>query len=1327
MVQRVDKDSLKLDQPRRTPGHPTKSHIVKTKIDGKETILRFGEQGAETAGKPKEGESERMKDKRASFKSRHAKNIAKGKSSPAYWANKVKWAEGGPVAGMAVGGGWGQMAAAGPVGGSAKAAADREKAKESLAQAAASMSSSYGAGAASAADRDDRAPAGTYSGTGVGKFSVVDLGDPEMGIGPTVRYDQGPSVRDLAQAYGVDDGGISPEMRAYLSSPINTVAESTFPMPAPSVITMTPLGDNVAPVSQPSQPAQPAGFFGQLMALPGAIGRDLKMGYQAGLFRGRDTQRENLMEAGYTPAQINDYFARTDATLARNAAEAAMRGDRDDFGMQPATNYEDLARGFAQEYNIVGRNRAQLMPLLEAFLRGRGILDPSTYSENIFNTLSIPMQRGGSVDLHEMYRRYADGGAVLSPDDPFYVPPEPSISPGTADEIRARALANRQRMAGEDTFGDTAAAMAAGPWQEAARRMSIAGSREGVAGLFPEAQNPYLRALQSAQGYIGDVGLAGLSAAEAGAAGLGGLIAEAAPQGLIERLPGAVRRSPADFERKLAEELVYGIPESMAGMAGGRALTALDDAIESARMVPTGAMMDLDRMLEAYDPNVLGSNLGNVGGRRPPRGPGGGEPPEVPPEATSVAPRASVVGSSVAYRSPTEQREQARQQIQALVDARAPDDPKRRVKIEDIAAFHQQNHLAQHGRQLDPFNAEDFDLAARAAEDEVRYQLGQAVSGKGWYDSDVQKTFEIASGIPGLEDLATSEADRVIMSAIMAPTSIGQVVSGNTRAAIAAMRHYKRTGQVPTEPPAPGTVTEGIQNAGWGLKQQSAAAGMRVINHLLNKFGPEKFADWWLSPHTLKELKDLRKEAGFSGDNPSGLSGGDKSMHLGAMILGDKTGRFSLNINGYEGTTKDVWFSRSYNRYFGNMFDNKGEVVGGPRNATERRRMEEFTRNLRTRLEDQGLSEQDIQAILWYYEQNLMTDLGVMSRPGAFSEEAERLYGNLRPAVRAGDEAEAAAEPRSLEGFRGISPTQRAVRAERRLPGRLDAGDPSGAAGPYERAIGQGDEGDGLLVLTPRADSLTRYQAAGLNVPTIREVPAQQSAAQYNADMTEAMKGHEFGAQVEIKSPEDLAQARLFRTEDGSGFAIKPDGDIVAVFAGKGSAKGSAYSMLQAAVAAGGRKLDAFDTYLPKIYETAGFRPVARLPWNDEFAPPDWDKKTFADYNGGEPDVVFFVYDPNYFGGAKNVPVFDDYGDAVAEQERVLQSMMAPAPAQRARGGSISIEDLAGKYDIGGRGYARGGTVRAQPKGYAAGGLVTPFDPAMIDQIVNRVKGAARV
>jgi hypothetical protein len=54
-------------------------------------LIRFGEQGASVAGKPKAGESDRMKKKRASFKARHRKNIAKGKLSAAYWANKVKW------------------------------------------------------------------------------------------------------------------------------------------------------------------------------------------------------------------------------------------------------------------------------------------------------------------------------------------------------------------------------------------------------------------------------------------------------------------------------------------------------------------------------------------------------------------------------------------------------------------------------------------------------------------------------------------------------------------------------------------------------------------------------------------------------------------------------------------------------------------------------------------------------------------------------------------------------------------------------------------------------------------------------------------------------------------------------------------------------------------------------------------------------------------------------------------------------------------------------------------------------------------------------------
>ena len=77
------------NKPKRTPNHRTKSHVVVAKVGNKTKTIRFGQQGVRGAGKsPK---STAQKKRRASFKARHAKNIAKGKMSAAYWANKVKW------------------------------------------------------------------------------------------------------------------------------------------------------------------------------------------------------------------------------------------------------------------------------------------------------------------------------------------------------------------------------------------------------------------------------------------------------------------------------------------------------------------------------------------------------------------------------------------------------------------------------------------------------------------------------------------------------------------------------------------------------------------------------------------------------------------------------------------------------------------------------------------------------------------------------------------------------------------------------------------------------------------------------------------------------------------------------------------------------------------------------------------------------------------------------------------------------------------------------------------------------------------------------------
>ena len=90
-VKRGGEEFAGYNKPKRTPDHPKKSHAVLAKEGDTVKLIRFGEQGASTAGKPKAGESQAMKDKRASFKARHGKNIAKGKMSAAFWADREKW------------------------------------------------------------------------------------------------------------------------------------------------------------------------------------------------------------------------------------------------------------------------------------------------------------------------------------------------------------------------------------------------------------------------------------------------------------------------------------------------------------------------------------------------------------------------------------------------------------------------------------------------------------------------------------------------------------------------------------------------------------------------------------------------------------------------------------------------------------------------------------------------------------------------------------------------------------------------------------------------------------------------------------------------------------------------------------------------------------------------------------------------------------------------------------------------------------------------------------------------------------------------------------
>ena len=89
MIKKGKETFAGFNKPKKTPSHPTKSHAVLAKVGDKEKLIRFGQQGVSGAGANPKTASEKARQK--SFKARHAKNIAKGKMSAAYWADKVKW------------------------------------------------------------------------------------------------------------------------------------------------------------------------------------------------------------------------------------------------------------------------------------------------------------------------------------------------------------------------------------------------------------------------------------------------------------------------------------------------------------------------------------------------------------------------------------------------------------------------------------------------------------------------------------------------------------------------------------------------------------------------------------------------------------------------------------------------------------------------------------------------------------------------------------------------------------------------------------------------------------------------------------------------------------------------------------------------------------------------------------------------------------------------------------------------------------------------------------------------------------------------------------
>lgn len=194
----------------------------------------------------------------------------------------------------------------------------------------------------------------------------------------------------------------------------------------------------------------------------------------------------------------------------------------------------------------------------------------------------------------------------------------------------------------------------------------------------------------------------------------------------------------------------------------------------------------------------------------------------------------------------------------------------------------------------------------------------------------------------------------------------------------------------------------------------------------------------------------------------------------------------------------------------------------------------------------------------------------------------------------------------------------------------------------------------------PNPSASSVYNQANHSTPLVYELETgSQASKDFHAAIAKAKKQNPFGAAVTLYKPKEYAGMRLFLTPDGTaGFALKGD-DIVSVFnAANGPHRKVANSLLDVAISQGGRKLDAFDTALPKIYAASGFKTTSRMSFDPQYAPPGWNYKTFAEFNDGKPDVVHMVYDPRHNASydPSDGRFFKDYDDAVEHQSKAVKT-----------------------------------------------------------------------
>jgi hypothetical protein len=386
----------------------------------------------------------------------------------------------------------------------------------------------------------------------------------------------------------------------------------------------------------------------------------------------------------------------------------------------------------------------------------------------------------------------------------------------------------------------------------------------------------------------------------------------------------------------------------------------------------------------------------------------------------------------------------------------------------EIGELLTQQQLDKYGKPLEPMGDEaDFTTLVDAMTEEAEYQLAQTPDAVTWYADDIDTAMNTTNEyMPGLFDSADN---RQIMFVLAALTSVGHTPTINWRYASDLMRHYIDTGEIGIIDTAeqfqkkdrfgkPRMVNPQTRSL-FGLKSGSVEPGLKIFRHMLETRGVKDTLDFLYSNQKKSDIDAIRKEAGFG---PQGkIKGGKNAEVPGIFMFGPKVGPFFLNLNGINEVTVDVWATRTYRRYTGDLLKkdaSDGNGLNEQPNEVERPTMKEAFTEVGNRL---NITPQAAQALLWYYEQGLYRDYGATVKSESFSNAAETYKQRLGAEQGSGGTAE------SISGTAGGILSEQSAQPE--LPRSLS--EPVSSAQPAQ----------------PVQEEVV--------VPTVRQVAAQEENA----------------------------------------------------------------------------------------------------------------------------------------------------------------------------------------------------------------------------------------